>query len=107
MNLTTNYVISTRTTYSLKEQFDELVKVALAEKQLLEESNKEKISPDVMNGSAKSPNFFLNNKPLKRSERNPQQQEVKQEIFFETFHTWELIKKIFTNETSYLISICF
>ena len=106
MNLTTNYVISTRTTYSPNEQFDELVKVTLAEKQLLEESNKEKISPDVMDGSAKSPNFFLNNKPLKRSERSSQQQEVKQEIF-ETLHTWELIKKIFTTETSYLISICF
>ena len=65
------------TPFSLNQEFDELVKVTLAEKQqILDSSNNSNNSKenedklDMTDGSAKSPDFFQDNKPLnERSER--------------------------------------
>ena len=48
---------------NLNDQFNELVKVTLQEKQALTENsnNKNDIQLEVMDESAKSPNFFCDN----------------------------------------------
>ena len=48
------------TTFSKNNQFNDLVKVTLAEQQTLTET--ENIQQKVMDKSAKSPDFFQNNK---------------------------------------------
>ena len=48
------------TTFTINNQFNDLVKVTLAEQQTLEEIDN--IQQEVMDGSAKSPNFLQNNK---------------------------------------------
>ena len=63
------------TSISLNQEFDALVKATLAEKQLISNDNqndsgKENIPPEITDESAKSPNFFHNNKPSdKRNHR--------------------------------------
>ena len=63
------------TSISLNQEFDALVKATLAEKQLISNDNhndsgKENIPPEITDESAKSPNFFHNNKPSdKRNDR--------------------------------------
>ena len=60
------------TSLSLNQEFDELVKAILAEKQQSNDSdnNKETIPPQMTNESAKSPNFFQSNKlSTKRTDR--------------------------------------
>ena len=60
------------TSLSLNQEFDELVKTILAEKQLSNnnDNNKETIPPEMTNESAKSPNFFQSNKlSTKRTDR--------------------------------------
>ena len=49
---------------SMKEQFNELVKITLAEKQQLTENdnNEDNLQPELMDESAKSPDFFQDNK---------------------------------------------
>ena len=56
---------------SLDQEFDELVKVTLAEKRLISDgSDKENNPPDMTEESAKGPNFFQSNKlSQKKSER--------------------------------------
>ena len=62
------------TSFSLNQEFNELVKAALAEKQLISnenDNNKETITPEMTDESAKSPNFFQSNKlSAKRTDRN-------------------------------------
>ena len=64
------------TSFSLNQEFDELVKVTLAEKQQIldnsnrNNSNENENKPDMTGRLAKSPNFFQDNKSSnKRSER--------------------------------------
>ena len=49
---------------SVKEQFNELVKITLVEKQQLTENdnNEDNLQPELMDESAKSPDFFQDNK---------------------------------------------
>ena len=49
---------------SIKEQFNELVKITLAEKQQLTENdnNEDNLQPELMDESGKCPNFFQDNK---------------------------------------------
>ena len=48
---------------SVKEQFNELVKITLVEKQqLTENDNVDKLQPELMDDSAKRPDFFQDNK---------------------------------------------
>ena len=49
----------------MNEEFDELVKATLKEKQLISndnDNNKETITPEMTDESAKSPDFFRSNK---------------------------------------------
>ena len=61
------------TFFSLNQEFDELVKTTLAEKQLISndnDNNKETNTPEMTDESAKSPDFFQSNKPsTKRTDR--------------------------------------
>ena len=52
------------TTAALNDQFNELVKVTLAEKKVLTENDKDmnNVQMKVMDESLKSPNFFQGNK---------------------------------------------
>ena len=53
---------------SLNDQFDDLVKVTLAEQQVLTETDN--IQQEVRDESAKSQDFFQNNKPSGRKYTN-------------------------------------
>ena len=79
------------TSFSLNQEFDELVEETLAEKQLISNENdntKETITPEMTDESAKSPDFFQSNKlSTKRTDRK---------------HT----RKIFTTKILYLTFIC-
>ena len=60
------------TSLSLNQEFNELVEAILAEKQLSNDNdnNKETITPEMTNESAKSLNFFQSNKlSTKRTDR--------------------------------------
>ena len=58
-------MVLTITTFSLSDQFNDLVKMALSEQQTLTENSKN-IHQEVIDESAKSQNFFNNNKSLER-----------------------------------------
>ena len=53
------------TKFSINDQFNELVKVTLSQKQALTE-NRDSIQQEMMDGSSKSPNFFQDNEPSER-----------------------------------------
>ena len=53
------------TKLSINDQFNELVKVTLLEQRALAE-NSNSIQQEMIDGSAKSPNFFQDNKPSER-----------------------------------------
>ena len=53
------------TSFSLNQEFDELVKATLAEKQLISndnDNNKETNRPEMTDESARSPDFFQSDK---------------------------------------------
>ena len=77
------------TTFSLNNQFDKLVKVTAEQQTLTKTDN---MQQKVMDESAKSQDFSLNNKPSQKE--NTQQQEYNQEIFYQIFCMLELIRKI-------------
>ena len=58
-------MILTITTFSLSDQFNDLVKMALSKQQTLTENSKN-IHQEVMDESEKSQDFFNNNKSLER-----------------------------------------
>ena len=58
-------MISTTTTFSINDQFNELSKVTLLEQQTLTE-NSDSIQQEMIERSAKSPDFFHDNKPSER-----------------------------------------
>ena len=53
------------TTFSINDQFNELVKVTLSEQQALTE-NSDSVQQEMIDGSAKIPDFFQDNKPSDR-----------------------------------------
>ena len=82
------------TTFSINDQFNELVKVALSEKQALME-NSNSIKQEMTDGSAKSPNFFQDNKP---SERKYTTTKIKPRNFLSNISYVGINKEDFYNE---------
>ena len=60
-------MISTMTALSLNDPFNELVKRTLPDKQALTENN-DSIQQEMIDESAKSPEFFQDNKPPEKAE---------------------------------------
>ena len=95
------------TPFSLNQDFDELVKVTLAEKQqILDNSNNNSNSskenedkPDMTDGSAKNPDFFQDNKPLnERSERKYTTTRIKLRNFLSNIPNVGINKEDFYND---------
>ena len=88
------------TTFSLNDQFN-LVKVTLAEQQSLTETDN--IQQEAMDESAKSPDFFQNNK---LSERKYMTTRIKLRYFLSNISYVGIIRKISTKKNSFLKFIC-
>ena len=81
------------TLFNLNKQFEDLLKVTLAEQQTLTETDN--IQQEVMDESAKSPNFFQNNKP---SERKYTTTRIKSRNFLSNISYVGINKEDFYNE---------
>ena len=95
------------TSFSLNQELDELVKVTLAEKQQIldnnnnnnNNNNENENKPDMTDGSAKSPDFFQDNKPSnKRSERKYTTSRLKSRNFLSNISYVGINKEDFYNE---------
>ena len=97
------------TSYSLNQEFDELVKATLAEKQLISDNNttnnnnnndnKNENKEGKINGSAKSPNFFQDNKSsVKKSEKKYTTTRIKRRNFLSNISYVGINKEDFYNE---------
>ena len=94
------------TSFSLNQELDELVKVTLAEKQQIldnnnnnNNNNENENKPDMTDGSAKSPDFFQDNKPSnKRSERKYTTTRIKSRNFLSNISYVGINKEDFYNE---------
>ena len=99
------------TFFSLNQEFDELVKVTLAEKQQIldnsnNDNNENENKPDMTDGSAKSPDFFQDNKPSnKRSERKYTTTRIKSRNFLTNISYVGINKEDFYNE-NFIFDIC-
>ena len=82
------------TTFSINDQFNELVKVTLSEKQALTK-NSDSIKQEMTDGSAKRPNFFQDNKP---SERKYTTTRIKSRNFLSNISYVRINKEDFYNE---------
>ena len=87
-------MISTITTFSINDQFNELVKVTLLEQQALTE-NSDSIQQEMIDGSAKIHHFFQGNKP---SERKYTTTRIKSIHFLSNISYVGINKKDFYNE---------
>ena len=76
-------MILTITTCSINDQLNELVKVALWEKQALTE-NRDSIQQEITDESAKSPDFFRDNKLTEKTEKKYMTTRIKSRIFLST-----------------------
>ena len=76
-------MILTITTCSINDQLNELVKVALWKKQALTE-NRDSIQQEITDESAKSPDFFRDNKPTEKTEKKYMTARIKSRIFLST-----------------------
>ena len=104
------------TSFSLNQELDELVKVTLAEKQQIldddnnnNNNNENENKPDMTDGSAKSPDFFQDNKPSnKRSEGKYTTTRIKSRNFLSNISYVGFIchMSISTMRTSILTFIC-
>ena len=86
---------------SIKEQFNELVKIALTEKQQLTENNddEDNLQPELMDESAKSPNFFQDNKSsVEKTERKYTITRIKSRNFLSNMSYVGINKEDFYNE---------
>ena len=94
------------TSFSLNQELDELVKVTLAEKQQIlddnnnnNNNNENENKPDMTDGSAKSPDFFQDNKPSnKRSEGKYTTTRIKSRNFLSNISNVGINKEDFYNE---------
>ena len=94
------------TSFSLNQELGELVKVTLAEKQQIlddnnnnNNNNENENKPDMTDGSAKSPDFFQDNKPSnKRSERKYTTTRIKSRNFLSNISYVGINKEDFYNE---------
>ena len=78
------------TTFSINDRINELVKVTLTEKHELRENNNNSIQQEMIDESAKSPDFLRYNKPSEKQRGNMRQQELNREIFYQISRTLEL-----------------
>ena len=89
------------TTFSINDQFDELVKVTLLEQQALTE-NSDSVQQKMIDGSAKSPDFFQDNKP---SERKYTTGRIKSRNFQSNISYVGINKEDFYNE-NFIFDVC-
>ena len=86
---------------SIKEQFNELVKITLAEKQQLTENdnNEDNLQPELMDKSAKSPDFFQDNKSsVEKTEQKYTTTNIKSQNFLSSISYVSINKEDFYNE---------
>ena len=92
----------TITSFSLNQEFDKLVKATLAEKQLISndnDNNKETITPEMTDESAKSPDFFQSNKlSTERTDRKYTTTRIKLRNFLLNISYFGIKKEDFYNE---------
>ena len=89
------------TTFNINDQFNELVKVTLSQKQALTE-NRDSIQQEMMNGLSKSPDFFQDNKP---SERRYTTTRIKSRNFLSNISYVRINKEDFYNE-NFIFDVC-
>ena len=89
------------TSIGIGNQFNELVKVTLSEKQAMTDQTDNNVQ--MIDESAKSQDFFQDNNP---PGKKTIQRELNQGIFFLILHILELIRKISTTIILFLMSIC-
>ena len=70
------------TTFSINDRINELVKVTLTEKHELRENNNNSIQQEMIDESAKSPDFFRHNKPPEKVERKYATTRIKSNISY-------------------------
>lgn len=81
------------------DQFNKLVKVTLAEKQVLMTENDNNIQEEIMDESAKSPNFFQNNKSsVEKNERKYTAARIKSQNFLTNVSYVSINKEYFYNK---------
>ena len=89
--------------FSLNQEFEELVKATLAEKQLISndnDNNKETITPEMTDESAKSPDFFQSNKlSPKRTDRKYTTTRMKSRNFLSIISYVRIKKEDFYNQS--------
>ena len=90
----------------LNDQFNELVKVTIEEIHVLTENSKDKndIHLEVMDESAKSPEFFHDSKPNK-AERKYTTTRIKSRNFLSSISYVEINKEDFYNE-NFIFDVC-
>ena len=86
--------------FSLNQEFKELVKAALTEKQLIPNNNNNNKSEqkDMMDESAKSLAFFQDNKSIKKPERKCTTTHIKSRNFLSNIYYVGINKEDFYNE---------
>ena len=89
------------TTFSLNDQFNELLKVTLSEQQAVTE-NGDSIQQEMIDGSAKNPDFFQGNKP---SERKYTTTRIKSRNFLSNILYFGINKEDFYNE-NFFFDVC-
>ena len=92
------------TPFSINYQFNKLVKVTLSEKQALTEQQVTDNNIQMVDKSAKSPNFFQNNKPWERKYTTTT---IKSRTFFcRILFMLVSVKRIFKMKVLLSTSIC-
>ena len=96
------------TSFRLNQEFDELVNTTLAEKQLIlndNDNNKETVTPEMTDKSAKSPNFFESNKlSTKKTDRKYTNTRIKSRNFPSNISYVGINKENFYNQ-NFIFSI--
>ena len=92
------------TSFSLSQEFEKLVKATLTEKQLISNNNNNNNNnnkskyKDMTDGSAKSPDFFQDNKSIKKPERKYTTTRIKSINFLSNISYVGINKEDFYNE---------
>ena len=83
--------------FSINDQFNKLVKMTLLERQALTE-NSGSIQQEMTDRSARSPNFFQDNKPSEKTGRRYTTTRIKSRNFLSNISYVEINKEDFYNE---------
>ena len=89
------------TTFSINDRINELVKVTLTEKHELRENNNNSIQQEMIDESAKSPDFLRYNKPSEKVERKYVTTRIKSRNFLSNISYVGITMRI-----SFLMFIC-